>query len=78
MFDDPKKGTSGDTLFDGTVEGMTAEWVMERPTDLKDSDKLRTLANYGATYFYGCVAATEPDTATLKLARTSRCLRTPS
>ncbi len=42
------------------VEGLTASWVMERPTKI-DSDELYTLPDYGSTVFYGCVAVIDDD-----------------
>jgi hypothetical protein len=41
-----------------TIEGRTAEWVMERPRPLNDPQGFFTLPNYGATFFSSCFAAT--------------------
>lgn len=51
----------GDGVEHVAVEGLSASWVVERPTH-KNSDELFKLPNYRSAVFYGCVAATDRDT----------------
>jgi Peptidase A4 family len=49
----------GGVVFPLTVAGGTAEWIVERPTDLV-TDELYRLADYGRVGFHHCLARSRP------------------
>ena len=62
------------------IPGATAEWVMERPTELDEEQRpraLRLLADYGSLDFTGCVAVEAADADPLEEARVTRTLDEP-
>ncbi|MDB5370842.1 MAG: hypothetical protein JWP20_2400 [Roseomonas sp.] len=54
------------------VEGSTAEWIVERPTDLKDDSILYELPDYEQVAFMGCTATMAGQSRTLEAARLIR------
>ena len=62
--------------FPATVEGRTAEWIVERQAEAFNTDRLRPFCDYGAVLFYGCNAQVTTTTGTedrqLDLATTIR------
>jgi hypothetical protein len=56
----PTKDKDGSPI-DVEIEGLTAEWIMERPADLHDSNHIYRLPQYGATAMYGCRAGLDPS-----------------
>ncbi|MBX9699003.1 MAG: hypothetical protein K2X74_06185 [Acetobacteraceae bacterium] len=52
---------TGDNLGGWKVEGSTAEWVVERPSDLDHPEVMYPLPDYGQILFTGCVATQSPD-----------------
>ncbi len=54
------------------VEGLAAEWIVERPTHLADKSLLYELPDYDAVAFTDCHAATGGPSRTLEAARLIR------